>query len=153
MPSNPRQRGYILVATLFMTFVVGVMLLALTRWWQIESQREKERELLWIGAQFRAALAGYAASTPSGGPIRPSELADLVRDERTVPPGRHLRHVYVDPMTASTAWGIVRAPDGTITALHSRSDGKPLAPDGSSPRFRAFEHAKRYSEWRFGAGL
>ena len=68
MPSNPRQRGYILVATLFMTFVVGVMLLALTRWWQIESQREKERELLWIGAQFRAALAGYAASTPSGGP-------------------------------------------------------------------------------------
>lgn len=152
MAASTRQRGYILVATLFMTFVVGVLLLALARWWQVESQREKERELLWIGAQFRAALASFAAATPAGGSIRPSGLADLVRDDRTVPPGRHLRRVYVDPMTASTDWGIVRAADGTITALHSTSDAKPLNADGSSPRFRAFENTRRYSEWRFGAG-
>jgi type II secretory pathway pseudopilin PulG len=145
-----RQRGYILVVTMFMAFMVAVLMIALMRWWQAEARREKERELLWVGSQFRAALAGYAAATPAGASPRPATLTELLRDDRGESVRRHLRRMYVDPMTASDAWGIVRAEDGTVLAVHSRSETRPLTPDGSSPRFHRFAGTTRYSEWQFG---
>lgn len=145
-----RQRGYILVVTMFMAFMVAVLMIALSRWWQAEARREKERELLWVGGQFRTALAGYAAATPVGGNPRPMALTDLLRDDRGGMVRRHLRRLYMDPITASDAWGIVQAEDGTVLAVHSRSDLHPLPVDGSSPRFHRFESTTRYSEWQFG---
>jgi type II secretory pathway pseudopilin PulG len=145
-----RQRGYILVVTMFMAFMVAVLLIALARWWQAEARREKERELLWVGSQFRAALAGYAAASPAGATPRPPDLAALLRDDRDGTLRRHLRRIYIDPMTASDAWGIVTAEDGSVLAVHSRFSGRPLAPDGASPRFRMFEGTTLYSQWRFG---
>lgn len=145
-----RQRGYILVVTMFMAFMVAVLMIALSRWWQAEARREKERELLWVGSQFRTALAGYAAATPVGSNPRPMALTDLLRDDRGGTVRRHLRRLYVDPITASDAWGIVQAEDGTVLAVHSRSALHPLPADGSSPRFRRFEGTTRYSEWQFG---
>jgi type II secretory pathway pseudopilin PulG len=145
-----QQRGYILVVTMFMAFMVAVLMIALTRWWQAEARREKERELLWVGSQFRTALAGYAAATPAGTSPRPTTLAELLRDERDGTVRRHLRRMYVDPLTASDAWGIVRAEDGTVLAVHSRSETRPLDANGSSPRFHRFAGTTRYSEWQFG---
>ena len=145
-----RQRGYILVVTMFMAFMVAVLMIALTRWWQAEARREKERELLWVGSQFRSALASYAVATPAGASPRPETLTELLRDERGGTVRRHMRRMYVDPMTASDAWGTVRAEDGTVLAVHSRSEGRPLTANGSSPRFHRFEGTTRYSEWQFG---
>ena len=145
-----RQRGYILVVTMFMAFIVAVLLIALTRWWQAEARREKERELLFVGQQFRNALAGYAASSPPGATPRPATLAELLKDDRDGTVHRHLRRIYIDPMTATDAWALDLAEDGTVLAVHSRSESRPITPDGSSPRFRAFEGTTRYSQWRFG---
>lgn len=145
-----RQRGYILVVTMFMAFIVAVLLIALTRWWQAEARREKERELLFVGQQFRTALAGYAAASPPGATPRPAALAELLKDDRDGTVHRHLRRIYIDPMTATDAWGLDLAEDGTVLAVHSRSESRPITPDGSSPRFRAFEGTTRYSQWRFG---
>ena len=145
-----RQRGYILIVTMFMAFMVAVLMIALSRWWQAEARREKERELLWVGSQFRTALAGYAAATPVGGNPRPGALTDLLRDDRGGTVRRHLRRLYMDPITASDAWGIVQAEDGTVLAVHSRSALHPLPADGSSPRFHRFAGTTRYSEWQFG---
>jgi len=145
-----RERGYILIVTMFMAFMVAVLMIALTRWWQAEARREKERELLWVGSQFRTALASYAAATPAGTNPRPGTLTELLRDDRDGTVRRHLRRLYVDPVTASGVWGIATAEDGTVLAVHSRSETRPLAADGSSPRFRRFEGTTRYSEWQFG---
>lgn len=149
-PRTVRQRGYILVVTMFMAFMVAVLMIALMRWWQAEARREKERELLWVGSQFRSALASYAVATPAGASPRPETLTELLRDERGGTVRHHLRRMYVDPMTASDAWGIVRAEDGTVLAVHSRSAGRPLPANGSSPRFHRFDGTTRYSEWQFG---
>ena len=45
-----RERGYIIIVTMFMAFMVAVLMIALTRWGQAEARREKERELLWVGS-------------------------------------------------------------------------------------------------------
>lgn len=143
------SRGYVLAATLLLSFVVALLLLALTRWWEGELRREKERELLWVGSQFRDALDAYMLATPTEQVPRPVRLEELLLDERGERPRRHLRRLYRDPLTGTTDWGVIRAADGTIVGVHSKSTARPLPADGSSPRFHAFEDSQRYDQWHF----
>lgn len=147
------QRGHALAVVLFLAFVTAVLVAALARLWYLDQQRDKERELLWIGRQFTLALGRYAATTPQGHLPRPQTLEDLLSDKRIDPPQRHLRRLYLDPMTQSTDWAVVRAADGTIAAVHSKSAARPLKKDRLWPAATAFEGAKSYSEWRFEAPI
>ena len=72
------------------------------------AQRDKETELLFIGAQFRAALLSFEQSTPPGGRPRPTSLDQLLRDDRTPQPRRHLRRIFVDPISGFDEWGLVK---------------------------------------------
>lgn len=134
---------------LFLAFVTAVLVAALARLWSLDVQRDKERDLMWIGRQFRLALGSYAATTPAGQLPFPKKLEELIEDRRLDPPLRHLRRLYVDPMTNGTDWGIVRAEDGTIRGVYSKSATAPLKHDGLTPFGRRFEGAKRYADWRF----
>jgi hypothetical protein len=142
--------GSVLIGAVFLAFVVSVTLMALARLWEADAQRDKERELLWAGRQIGKALASYALATPEGEATAPRSLDPLLLDARVDPPVRHLRRLPLDPMTGTFAWGIVRAADGTVVAVHSTSRAKPLAPDGLWPEVRAFAAAKAYSQWVFG---
>ena len=142
--------GFVLIGVVFLTFVVSITLVALARLWEADAQRDKERELLWSGRQFGKALAGYALATPEGESTLPRSLDQLVQDVRFDPPLHHLRKLPVDPMTGTFEWGTVRSADGAITAVHSTSPMRPLAPDGFWPEERAFAKAKAYSQWVFG---
>ncbi|MFO1322022.1 MAG: type II secretion system protein [Burkholderiales bacterium] len=144
-----RQSGHALAIVLFLAFVTAILIAALARLWSLDLQRDKERDLMWIGRQFRTALGSYAATTPEGHAPFPKKLDELVEDKRLTPPMRHLRRIYVDPMTHGTDWGIVRAEDGTIRGVYSTSDAAPLKNDTLSSFGRMFEGAKRYSDWRF----
>lgn len=148
--SRSARSGFVLIGAVFLTFVVSITLVALARLWEVDAQRDKERELLWSGRQFGKALASYAMATPEGESTLPRSLDQLVFDARVEPPLRHLRKLPLDPMTGTFEWGTVRAADGTIMAVHSTSRMKPLAPDGFWPEERAFANAKEYSQWIFG---
>ena len=142
--------GFVLIGVVFLTFVVSITLVALARLWEADAQRDKERELLWSGRQFGKALASYAFATPEGESTMPRSLDQLLLDTRVEPPLRHLRRLPVDPMTGTFEWGTVRSGDGAITAVHSTSRMRPLAPDGFWPEERPFANAKEYSQWVFG---
>jgi len=146
---RPRS-GFVLIGVVFLAFVVSMTLVALARYWGADSQRDKERELLWAGRQFGRALASYALAAPEGSSALPRSLDQLVFDTRVDPPQRHLRRVPLDPMTGSTEWGIVRTADGAITGVHSTSRSKPMAPDSLWPEERSFADAKQYTQWVFG---
>jgi type II secretory pathway pseudopilin PulG len=132
------------------------------------SQRDKERELIAVGRQFRAAIASYYetrsnlrnaiqtaspatyGSTASGRDFSPypASLNDLIQDPNSPGIKRHLRKVFVDPMTGRAEWGLIYR-DGRLVGVHSLSGIQPVKQRGFDPDNAAFEGAARYSDWVF----
>jgi type II secretory pathway pseudopilin PulG len=119
------ERGFTYLALLFAVAISGVLLAAAGTVWQTAMQRERELELLFVGAEIERAITLYFETSP--GPVRelPRTLADLVEDRRGPVVRRHLRRLYRDPITGGD-WGIVPAPGGRIAGVYSRSDRTPL---------------------------
>lgn len=144
-----RSRGATYLTVLFLVAALGVASAAAGRLWGTAVQRERERELLFAGEQYRRAIGGYYES--GTGPVKqyPRSLTELLSDSRRPGVRRHLRRIYRDPVSDSLAWGEVRAPDGGIMGVYSRSRQVPLKRSGFSSAQRAFADAQRYADWRF----
>ncbi|MDO8294097.1 MAG: type II secretion system protein [Gallionella sp.] len=148
---NPRvsgQRGFGYLLVLFALAALGLLLAGAGQVWQTTAQREKEVELLFIGNQFRQAIASYYEHSPDAAKQYPARLDDLLEDKRFPMPRRHLRKHYRDPMTGSMDWGLIKA-GGRIVGVHSRSGDKPLR-QSFDGRDASFSGAARYDQWVFG---
>ena len=66
----PRHRGFSYLMVLLWVAISGVMLMALSRAWLLESRRERDTELIYRGEQIREALSAYAAVPVSTGRSR-----------------------------------------------------------------------------------
>jgi type II secretory pathway pseudopilin PulG len=146
--ARARAGGYTYVAVLLWVALVGVGLATTGEVWKTTAQREREAELLFIGEQFRRALTSYHEASP-GAQRFPPTLAALLRDERHPTVRRHLRKVYVDPMTGKPEWGLVRQPDGAIVGVHSLSAERPLRTGNFRGYREAFAGKDKYSDWVF----
>lgn len=145
-----RQRGFTYVGLLLLVAMSSAALAAAGSLWSIESTREKEAELLFVGAQVTQAIASYRERTPAGQMQRfPQRLEDLVDDKRWPTTRRHLRQVPLDPMTNTREWAIVAAPGGGILGVHSTSQAVPLKRAGFPPEQAEFSAATSYRDWRF----
>ena len=142
------QRGFSYLGLMFLVFAIGVGLAKAGAVWQIEVQREKEKELLFIGEQYAMAIASYYESTPGGVRQFPASLNDLLQDHRFPGVRRHLRKLYADPVTGGGEWGLVRQ-EGRITGVYSLSPERPLKKAGFPPAWAAFVSAGSYSAWQF----
>ena len=112
-------------------------------------QREKERDLLFVGNEYRKAIASYYRGTPGAIKRYPQSLDDLLEDRRYPTPVRHLRRHYRDPLTGGPEWGLLRAPEGGIRGIHSLSQEPPVKSGGFAYRDRAFNGAGTYADWQF----
>lgn len=144
-----REAGFTYLGVIAAVLVLGVSLASAGQVWQFSAQRERERELLFVGGEYRRAIERYYRAGAGAVKRYPRELADLLQDHRFPMPVRHLRRLYADPMTGSREWGIVRAPDGGIMGVHSLSSAKPVKVSGFDPDNARFVAARRYSDWRF----
>jgi type II secretory pathway pseudopilin PulG len=142
------QQGFTYLALLFVVAIMGVTLALAATVWHTAQQREKERELLFIGGQFRQALAWYYHGSP-GMKRYPATLADLVKDPRFPNVRRHLRRVYLDPMTGKAEWGVVRNLEGGIIGVHSLSRVAPIRRAFPEGPYRDFAGKTRYADWKF----
>lgn len=144
-------RGYIYIWTLFATMLAGVMLAAAGEVWQTTSQREKERELLFIGDQFRRAITSYydAAQAGTTSTRYPESLEQLLEDKRGAKPLRHLRKIFFDPLTNRYEWGLVEEENGGITGIYSLSELQPIKRGNFPADYTNFEKAKNYQDWQF----
>jgi type II secretory pathway pseudopilin PulG len=149
-PRPGPQRGFTYIALLLAIALHGAALAAAGSLWHTAQKRERERELLFIGEQFRGAIRAYAQSGPGTAGQLPRTLDDLLLDPRFPGVRRHLRKVFVDPMTWKAEWGLVKTPDGrAIIGVYSLSKEEPLKKAGFAPADRAFEGAATYSDWKF----
>ena len=89
------QGGFTYVGILFAVVIMGLMLTVAARVWTVTEQRERETQLLFVGDEFRRAIAAYYVS----GHQYPLSLQVLLADDRSPVPKRYLRRMYVDPMT------------------------------------------------------
>ena len=143
------QRGFTYLGMLVIVALMGFGLAAFGELYSHAAQREKERELLFIGSQFRDAIASYYNKSP-GAKVYPKKLEDLVEDKRFPMPQHHLRRVYSDPMTGSAEWGLVEMPGGGgIMGVHSLSEETPIKSANFSAKDAAFEDAENYAKWTF----
>lgn len=141
-----RQSGF---AYLFMLFVIALLtisILAISTLGYYTGVRSDEAELLRIGAEFRRAIVSYRdAAAPR---VYPVSLDELLSDRRNGIEKRHLRKIYIDPVTRSREWGVVIVA-GRVVGVHSLSSRVPMKTSGFDPADRAFEGAQHYSDWVF----
>lgn len=143
------QFGFTYVGLLIIVAILGLTLMLASTLWSFSQQREKERQLLFVGNQFRYAIAQYYERSPGNIKAYPVKLEDLLQDNRFVSIKRHLRKIYRDPITNTTNWGIVSAPEGGIMGVFSLSKSRPIKQDNFLQINSDFQGAKEYSEWKF----
>ena len=144
-----KQTGFTYLAILFVIAIGGIMLAQTGLNWSQDNQREKERELLFVGNEYRKAIALYYERTPGAVKKYPAQLEDLLSDTRYVTVQRYLRKLYRDPMSGQSQWGLVMAPEGGIMGVHSLSIAAPIKTSNFAFENSAFEGAAKYADWIF----
>ncbi len=142
-------RGFTYLGLMFVIAVLAMTATMASVVWRAVQQRAHENELAFIGLQFQSAIDRYRQRPIQGVEGRyPARIEDLLRDARAVQVERHLRRLYIDPMTGRTQWGLVRLPDGSIVGVHSLSKRAPVQGTLLAERL-GFADATSYRDWRF----
>lgn len=148
-PYRAGQSGVVLLAVLGFVLVSTLAATVMVEWAQTRAQREREEQLLFVGDQYRRAIASYAAvAGPGGAQSLPQSVDDLLEDRRLPMGMQHLRRPYPDPFTGSADWELIRDGRG-ILGVRSRSQKEPLKKSGFPDRYKHFEGRTSYSDWAF----
>jgi type II secretory pathway pseudopilin PulG len=143
-----RARGFTYLGVLFAVVFMAIALALAGQIWSTLDRRARERQLLFIGAEFRQALTRYYEGSPGTVKQYPLTLEELVRDKRYPDTRRYLRKIYADPFTGKAEWGLVKGPGGAITGIYSLAAGVPIKTDNFGKDF-PFTNKKSYAEWIF----
>lgn len=147
--SRSRQLGLTYLWVLLAVTLLGLGLGKSLEIHHQQRQREKEAELLYIGEQYRQAIRSYYLSSPGTVKRYPSALQDLLLDRRLLTVRRHIRRLYLDPITDSADWGIVRNREGSILGVYSQSQRRPLKQANFPEALADLEGAAEYRDWKF----
>lgn len=148
----PREAGFTYVGLIVLVAIIGLVGAATLKADALLRRAAAEQELLEIGAAFSEALKSYADATPRGQPTYPPSLQELLKDTRSPAVRRHLRKIFVDPVTGKAEWGIVHAGnDSGVLAVYSLSSAKPLKVANFDARFANLENREHISDWKFAA--
>jgi type II secretory pathway pseudopilin PulG len=149
MSAGERQKGFTLVGALIAIAVTGAGLAAYGELASHAAQREKERELLFVGNQYRQAIGAYYERSPGAVKRFPQKLEELLEDKRYPMPQRYLRRMYADPITGKPQWGVIEAPGGGIMGVYSLSEAPPIKTGAFAARDSTLAGTARYSDWHF----
>jgi type II secretory pathway pseudopilin PulG len=139
------QGGFTYLGLLFAVAALGIVLATVGVVWSTPIRRDREAQLLWVGDQYRTAIARYRA----GGGRLPMALEDLLEDKRFPVAKRYLRQLYPDPMTGQVDWQLIQLPDGSIQGVASSSQEKPIKVANFPARYANFQDAQCYCDWKF----
>lgn len=143
-----RAGGFTYLTVLFIVAILMGGLALVGEMWETVAKRDKEAQLLFVGNEYRSAIARYYNGTPGGVKRYPRSLEELLKDPRQPSTQRYLRRLYPDPF-GSAEWGVVKSPDGGIAGVYSLSEEKPLKTGNFKLRDAGFEAAQRYADWKF----
>ena len=142
------ESGFTYLSLLLAITLMGIALSMTGGVFSTAAKREMEEELLFRGNEIRRAIGGYYESSP-GAKAFPRDLPSLLKDQRYPAPKRHLRKMYTDPFTGKSDWEAIKAPDGGIMGVRSRSGKEPYKKKNFPKELLGFEDKSKYSEWEF----
>ena len=145
-----RAGGFTYLGLIILVTVIGMVGAASLKIGSLMQRAAAEEELLFIGAAFSDALRSYAAATPPGQPQQPPTLQELLKDPRFPGTRRHLRKMFVDPITGKAEWGVMYIGDKQgVLGVYSLSNAAPLKVGNFDARFLNMENKTRLSDWKF----
>lgn len=151
-PGKRRDGGFTYLSLIILVAIIGLVSASTLKLGAVLQRSRAEQQLLDIGAAFSDALQSYADATPAGFPPQPPSLKELLKDPRFPGVRRHLRKLFVDPMTGNAEWGVVYLGDKLgVLAVYSLSDAKPVKIGNFPARFEGLAGKQKISEWRFAA--
>ncbi len=127
---------------------MGVSLALAAEIYATSLRRDQEEQLLAIGRQFQRAFLSYRNATPAGEASYPGSLIDPLEDRPGPVMRRHLRKIFVDPMTGRAEWGEVRL-GGRITGVHSLATSTPIKRAGFGEAVERFDTARTFNDLIF----
>jgi len=153
------QQGLSLLLILIMVAVVSLSAAVAGSTWRTIMQRSREVELLFRGDQYRRALESYATAKLGGAAGKstggvgqlPTELEQLLKDPRFPEPRKHIRQLFLDPMTGAE-FELIRTGGGSIgpiRGVRSTSELEPFKKDGFAKDYDKFKGAASYQSWEF----
>lgn len=146
--------GFTYIALLMFVAIIGLAAAATIQVGAITQRRQAEDQLLFVGLAMRAAIKGYYEGTPVGTPSSaPRRLEDLLRDPRYPNPKRYLRQIYIDPLTGTKDWGLIRSADCGLLGVYSKSKAAPIKIANFPDDFFYFIGKKSYADWVFVYGV
>jgi type II secretory pathway pseudopilin PulG len=148
-PQRMAHSGFTYLGLLFIVAMMSASLALVGLVWHAAQKREKEKELLFVGNQYRQAIGRYFLATPGNIKQYPHSLDDLLKDARRLNTRRYLRRLYADPITGNSKWGLVKASDGGIMGVYSLSEDEPIKTSNFKGLDKDFENKKSYAEWWF----
>jgi type II secretory pathway pseudopilin PulG len=140
--------GFTYLGLLMVIAIAGIGMAGVGIVWHQDMQREREKELLFIGDEFRKAIGSYYENSLSGVKQYPTTLEELILDKRFPITKRHLRKLYTDPITYNKPWGLVMQ-QGHIIGVYSVSKQAPIKKTGFPSQYETFGEVAEYSEWKF----
>ena len=136
------------MGVLMLISIAGIGMAGVGLVWHQNAQRENEKELLFIGEEYRKAIGSYYESSPGAAKQFPLSLDDLLLDKRFPNTKRHIRKLYADPIARNTQWGLIKQ-QAQITGIYSVSKLTPLKKFGFADQYEIFSTAVEYNEWKF----
>jgi type II secretory pathway pseudopilin PulG len=140
--------GFTYIGLLILIALLSIALAGIGTIWSLERKREKERDLFFVGEQFRWAIGQYYERSP-GLKQFPKTIDDLLLDQRFPVVQRYLRRPYPDPVTGQSQWGLVTLAEEGIVGVYSSSQDSPLKRSNFKAGLEGFADAKSYSDWKF----
>jgi type II secretory pathway pseudopilin PulG len=137
--------GFTYIAALVIVVIMGIMLGAVGQSMRIIMQREREKELIFRGLQYRDALEQWYAKGMSM-PLK--DIKDLLKDPRSANGKRLLRRLYKDPMTGED-FKVLTDPNLGIYGVASTSNDAPLKKSNFPDILKDLEGKEKYSDWQF----
>jgi len=152
MSTHPRrQDGFTFLWLLFLVAGLGVGMAAVGTLWHTAAQREKEKQLLFVGNEYRRAIESFQKiPLPAGQQDRlPKTLDQLLLDPRFQHTVRHLRRLYPDPITGNEEWGLLKDAQGGISGVFSQSENTPFKKQNFPTANAEFADKDEYRQWLF----
>jgi type II secretory pathway pseudopilin PulG len=135
---------------MFVISLLSIMAAAAGTTWSFLSQRDRERELQFVGRQYREAIERYGRAHAGQAQPFPTELSQLLGGSGPLGVRRFLRKLYFDPMTGSAEWGLVKTLEGGIVGVYSLSTLRPIRSRSSYALDEAtFASARSYQDVKY----
>lgn len=144
-----RAHGFTYLGVMLFVMLLGIGLAFVGTIWQTAARRDKERELLFVGDQYRRAIEAFRAHNRGAGDGYPKSFDELLLDPHQPKVQRYLRQAYADPLTGSAQWGLIKTAKGGIAGVYSLAEGAPVKLTNFPTQYESFTGAAHYADWKF----